>query len=81
MVNPPDGKRRALCRKGDQLLRDRLAHDPKHAHAASSAMGCLGMIRTISAANRTPLDNDDIETCQRVFDYVCVVKAISGREA
>ena len=39
------------------------------------------MIRTISAANRTPLDNDDIETCQRVFDYVCVIKAISGREA
>ena len=44
-------------------------------------MGCLGMIRTISAASQTPLNNDDIEICQRVLDDVCILKGISAKEA
>lgn len=38
------------------------------------------MIRGLVLASEIPLQNDDIEICQRVFDQICVEKGIKDDE-
>ncbi|MBB5573929.1 MULTISPECIES: hypothetical protein [Rhizobium] len=38
------------------------------------------MIRGLVLASKIPLQNDDIEICQRVFDQICVEKGIKDDE-
>ena len=38
------------------------------------------MIRSLVAAGEMPLQNEDIEICQRVFDQLCAEKGIKDRD-
>ncbi|MBB4568041.1 hypothetical protein [Rhizobium leucaenae] len=38
------------------------------------------MIRSMVSAGEIPLQNDDIEICQRVFDQICVEKGIKDED-
>jgi hypothetical protein len=39
------------------------------------------MIRERIFSSQIPMQNDDVETCQRVFDQVCAAKHITSDEA
>jgi hypothetical protein len=39
------------------------------------------MIKERIFSSQTPMDNDDVERCQRVFDQVCQAKHVTSDEA
>jgi hypothetical protein len=44
-------------------------------------LGAPCMIRERIFSNQMPMQNDDVEICQRVFDQVCEAKHVTSVEA
>ena len=44
-------------------------------------IGSTDVIRSIVAASHMPLQEGDIEICQRVFDQICIQKVVTGRQS